>query len=57
MSALSSMKSAAMAAAHRIAEAHRRRATTRAVESLPLHIQKDIGWVNGSWSGNGRRGR
>jgi hypothetical protein len=30
--------------AGRIAEARRRRVTRRAVESLPAHLRKDIGW-------------
>ncbi len=30
--------------AGRIAERRRRRATRRAIESLPAHIRKDIGW-------------
>ncbi len=30
--------------ASRVAEARRRRVTQRAVEALPMHIRKDIGW-------------
>jgi hypothetical protein len=30
--------------AGRIAEARRRRVTRRAVEALPAHLRKDIGW-------------
>jgi len=30
--------------AGRIAEARRRRVTRRAVEQLPAHLRKDIGW-------------
>lgn len=30
--------------ASRVAEARRRRATQRAVEALPAHLRKDIGW-------------
>jgi len=32
------------ALAARVGEAHRRAKTQRAVESLPPHIRKDIGW-------------
>lgn len=30
--------------AGRLAEARRRRVTRRAVEQLPAHLRKDIGW-------------
>jgi len=30
--------------ASRVGEAHRRAKTRRAVEALPAHIRKDIGW-------------
>ena len=32
--------------ASRVAEARRRRVTRRAVEALPAHLRKDIGWPN-----------
>jgi hypothetical protein len=47
MSAIESIRNAALAAASRMAEARRRRQTLRTLESLDLHIQKDIGWVSG----------
>ncbi|HET7718117.1 MAG TPA: DUF1127 domain-containing protein, partial [Bauldia sp.] len=30
--------------ASRVAEARRRRATQRVLDSLPAHLRKDIGW-------------
>jgi hypothetical protein len=40
MGALSGLK----AMAGRVAEARRRRVTRRAIEQLPAHLRKDIGW-------------
>ena len=38
--------------ASRVAEARRRRATRRIVESLPAHLRKDIGWPHSRLSGD-----
>jgi len=59
MGTLSNIRSFARSATEHFQEARRRRRTQRAIESLDLHILKDIGWVRSEHdvSANGRRGR
>ena len=59
MSTLSNIRSFARSTTERLQEARRRRRTERVIESLDLHILKDIGWVRSEYdiAQHGRRGR
>ncbi|MBZ0227823.1 MAG: hypothetical protein K8F58_05125 [Bauldia sp.] len=49
MGTLSQIRSLARSARHRYIETRRRRHTERVIESLDLHILKDIGWVRSEY--------
>ena len=59
MGTLSSIRSFAQSATHRIIEARRHRRTLRALDSLDQHILKDIGWARNEYdhAAARRRGR